>query len=69
MENIKQNIINGNWQDAVKLCATEQYLVTDVMESIMDDPYMNQSDALRFLKTAFAIGFIQEHFEVFKENQ
>ena len=69
MEDIKSNIINGNWTDAVKLCATEQYLITDVVESIMDDPYLTPSDALRFLKVAFAIGFIQEHFEVFKENQ
>lgn len=63
MEDIKLNIMNGNWTDAVRETANKRYLITDVMESIMDDQFMTQSDALRFLKVAMSVGFIQEHFD------
>ena len=63
MEDIKLQIINGNWKDAVRLVAHSKYLFTDVMQSIMDDEFMSDSDALTLLKVALSVGFLQEHFD------
>ena len=62
MEDIKSNIINGNWQDAVRLCKNSNSSFTDIMQSIIDDESMGPVDALRLLKLAMHFGYIQEHY-------
>jgi hypothetical protein len=61
MEDIKSNIINGNWQDAVRLCKNSDLLFTDIMYSIIDDESMEVEDAMRLLRFAIHFGFIQEN--------
>ena len=63
MEDIKSNIINGNWQDAVRLCKNSNYSFTDIMQCIIDDESMGPVDAMRLLKLAMHFGFIQEHYD------
>lgn len=63
MEDIKLNVINGNWTDAVRLIAHSNYSITDVMRSIMDDEFMDDSDAITLLSVALSVGFLQEHFD------
>ena len=61
MEDIKSNIINGNWQDAVRLCKNSNSSFVDIMQSIIDDESMGLVDAMRLLKVAMHFGYIQEH--------
>ncbi len=61
MEDIKLNIINGNWKDAVRLVAHSNSSFIDIMQSIIDDESMGTVDAMRLLKLAMHFGFIQEH--------
>ncbi len=63
MEDIKSNIINGNWQDAVHLCAHSNHSFTDILQSVIDDEFMGPVDAMRLLKVAMHFGFIQEHYD------
>ena len=61
MEDITSNIINGNWQDAVRLCKNSSRYFPDILQSIIDDESMGPVDAMRLLKSAMHFGYIQEH--------
>ena len=61
MEDIKSNIINGNWQDAVRICKNSNSSFPDILQSIIDDESMGIKDAMRLLKLAMHFGYIQEH--------
>jgi len=61
MEDIKLSVINGQWRQAVRLIASSNYNIDQVLESIANDEFMGFEDAMRLLRVSIGMGYLQIH--------
>lgn len=59
MEDIKLNIMNGNWKDAIRGIRNSNLSFDVVMESIMNDEFLGPDDAITLLKIAIYHGYVE----------
>ena len=61
MEDIKLSVMNGQWRQAVRLIASSNYSIDQVLESITNDEFMGFEDAMRLLRVSIGMGYLQIH--------
>jgi len=61
MEDIKLLILGEKWEEAVRAISHSNYTLPRVIESILEDQFMNFSEAVILLKQALSYGYLQEH--------
>ena len=61
MEDIKLSIINGQWEQAVRLCKNSIHNFDTILLEIEQDEFMDPDDWLRLFRVAVSEGYIQFH--------
>ena len=59
MEDIKLSIINDQWEQAVRMIRNSNYSIEKVIASVAEDEFMGIEDALRLLRTALSLGYLE----------
>ena len=63
MEDIKLLILGERWEEAVRAVSHSHYTLSQIMNSIVQDDFMNFSDAIKLIEQALSYGYLQEHHD------
>ena len=63
MEDIKLLILGERWEEAVRAVSHSYYTLSQIMNSIVQDDFMNFSDAIKLIEQALSYGYLQEHHD------
>ena len=63
MEDIKLLILGEKWEEAVRAVSHSHHTLSQIMNSIAQDDFMDFSDAIALIEQALSYGYLQEYHD------